>query len=219
VRHPTRYGLPDGETSKESSRLWLKSNGQEPHLDRALGLRRGRAATLLTMAVPGSVYLYQGEELGLHEVGDLPDEVRQDPAFHRTGGEAKGRDGCRVPLPWTLEGPSLGFGDHVGHLPQPGWFAELSVEAQEHDLASTLNLYRRALGVRRSRRAAGDAFGWVDSDSHQVLHFRRPGGWHSLTNFGCEPVELPSGSVAVSSDALEGDRLPPNTTAWIIEPT
>jgi alpha-glucosidase len=140
-------------------------------------------------------------------------------AFHRSGGEAKGRDGCRVPLPWTLEGPSLGFGDHVGHLPQPGWFAELSVEAQEHDLASTLNLYRRALGVRRSRRAAGDAFGWVDSDSNQVLHFRRPGGWHSLTNFGSEPVDLPSGSVAVSSDALEGDRLPPNTTAWIIGQT
>ena len=106
-----------------------------------------------------------------------------------------------------------------GSAPQPGWFAELSVEAQEHDPASTLNLYRRALGVRRSRRAAGDAFGWVDSDGDQVLHLRRSGGWHSLTNFGSEPVDLPSATVAVSSDALEGDRLPPDTTAWIIEPT
>ena len=95
------------------------------------------------LALPGSAYLYQGEELGLHEVADIPGDRREDPVFRRSGGAEKGRDGCRVPLPWTADGPSFGFSAGVAHLPQPAWFGPLSVQAQEHDSASTLALYRQ----------------------------------------------------------------------------
>ena len=217
VRHPTRYGLPAGERGKhQDGRAWLLSNGTTPALDRELGIRRARAATLLKLALPGSAYLYQGEELGLHEVGDLPDEVLQDPTFRRSGGAEKGRDGCRVPLPWTIGGPSFGFGDDGAHLPQPAWFGSFSVEAQESDPDSTLQLYRAALGWRRKLRAA-EELEWVESASEFVLHFSRPGGWHSVTNFGSEPVALPKGAVVIASAALERDRLPADTTAWILD--
>ncbi|MEN3344587.1 MAG: alpha-glucosidase, partial [Arthrobacter sp.] len=49
----------------------------------------------------------------------------------------------------------------------------------------------------------------------EVLHFRRPGGWHSVTNFGGEPVELPAGTVLISSAPLVGRFLPANTTVWL----
>ena len=105
VRHPTRYGLPrDGAGISETSKAWLASNGTKPQLDRDRGLQRARAATLLLLALPGSAYLYQGEELGLHEVGELPTEVLQDPVFKRAGGAEKGRDGCRC----RFRGPSTG---------------------------------------------------------------------------------------------------------------
>ena len=90
------------------------------------------------LALPGSAYLYQGEELGLHEVPDIPAGLLQDPVYTRTAGTEKGRDGCRVPLPWTADGPSFGFGPSAAHLPQPAWFGPLSVQAQERDPASTL---------------------------------------------------------------------------------
>jgi alpha-glucosidase len=103
IRHATRYGLPQGVDAKQ----WLL-DGDRSLLDLDLGLRRARAATLALFALPGSVYIYQGEELGLHEVVDLPTEVLQDPVWERSGHEEKGRDGCRVPIPWTVDGPSAG---------------------------------------------------------------------------------------------------------------
>ncbi len=129
VRHATRYGLPaQGAVRKapRTAKRWLLSERDLAELDRALGLRRARAATLLMLALPGSAYLYQGEELGLHEVADLPADLLQDPAFSRSGGAEKGRDGCRVPLPWTAGGPSFGFGAGAAHLPQPAWFGQLA---------------------------------------------------------------------------------------------
>jgi alpha-glucosidase len=170
----------------------------------------------MMLALPGSAYLYQGEELGLHEVGDLPEDVLQDPVFLRSGGEFKGRDGCRVPLPWISDGPSLGFGSGRPHLPQPGWFAGCSVEAEESDPESTLSLYRRALHLRRELREAGEGLAWIEPDGSNVLHFRRPGGWHSLTNFGPQPVAVPQGEVVLSSAPLVDGLLPSDTTAWVI---
>ena len=128
VRHATRYGLPEGSDGRhQDGKAWLLSDGTTPLLDGELGVRRARAASLLVLALPGSVYLYQGEELGLHEVADLPREQIQDPAFRRSGGADKGRDGCRVPLPWTADGGSFGFGPDGAHLPQPAWFGPVSV--------------------------------------------------------------------------------------------
>lgn len=153
VRHATRYGLPpEDRRGHQTAREWLLSGGTSPRLDRGLGLRRARAAILLMLALPGSAYLYQGEELGLHEVPDIPFELVQDPCYARSQGAEKGRDGCRVPLPWTADGPSFGFGTGAAHLPQPAWFGPLSVQAQERDPASILLLYRNACGGGTSCR-------------------------------------------------------------------
>jgi alpha-glucosidase len=216
VRHATRYGLPqlNGETTIKQGSDWLLSGGLEPVLDAELGLRRARAATLLELALPGSCYLYQGEELGLHEVADIPDSERQDPAFFRNPGVEIGRDGCRVPLPWTSGGPSFGFGAGGTHLPQPAWFAGLSVQAQERDADSTLNLYRAALALR-ARLETEEELRWLDTGRADVLAFERPNGWRSITNFGIEPYPLGNDEVLISSAALDGHRLPGATTAWL----
>jgi alpha-glucosidase len=222
VRHASRYGLPQvaGEPVAVLgvSKAWLRSDGTTPTLDAALGLRRARAATLLMLALPGSAYLYQGEELGLHEVADLPAEVLQDPAVVRSAGRTKGRDGCRVPLPWTRTGPSLGFGGDGAHLPQPDWFGPCSVEAQDGD-TSTLSLYREALAWRRRlclADASATSLEWVPGEPDTVLHLRRPGGWHSVTNLGPAPQPLPAGRVVVSSAPLDDGLLPAEATAWVV---
>jgi alpha-glucosidase len=215
VRHATRYGLPkDPSGVWQDGKAWLLSNGTEPTVDVELGLQRARAAVLLMLALPGSAYLYQGEELGLQEVGELPAANLQDPAYFRSKGAEKGRDGCRVPIPWTVGGLSFGFGSGGSHLVQPKWFGAYSVEAQEQDSDSTLSLYRKALAVRRGLQT-GNSLTWVDG-TDWVLHFVRPGGWQSITNFGAAPVELPEAAVVLSSGPLEGDKLPGDTTAWLI---
>ncbi|WP_017588691.1 glycoside hydrolase family 13 protein [Nocardiopsis ganjiahuensis] len=215
VRHATRYGLPPAAGNEGRAGVrWLLNGGREPALDTGAGLRRARAATLFTLALPGSAYLYQGEELGLHEVADIPDGARQDPAFFRDREATVGRDGCRVPLPWSAEGPSYGFGPGEAHLPQPSWFADHSVAVQEEDPGSTLNLYRRALAHRRRLRA-GESLEWVETGHEQVLAFRRPNGWLCVTNFGDSAVDLPEGEVVLTSRPLEGGRLPGATTAWL----
>lgn len=219
VRHPTRYGLPPApEDSTSPTRHggdWLIQGGDEEQLDRPGGLRRATAATLFLLALPGSAYLYQGEELGLHEVADIPEEERQDPTFFRTGGAEIGRDGCRVPLPWTSSGPSFGFGASGAHLPQPSWFAECAVEVQDADAASTLSLYRRALGLRHELQAA-EQLEWIDTGRDDVLWFRRPNGWQVVTNFGTEPFELPADlQVVLSSDGDPSGSVPGETTVWL----
>ncbi|HEV7956643.1 MAG: alpha-amylase [Microbacteriaceae bacterium] len=212
VRHATRYALPPEVDRNE----WLLGGGTDPIEDRETGLRRARAATLLMLALPGSAYLYQGEELGLFEVADLDAAVLQDPTWERTGHEQKGRDGCRVPLPWTRDGSSFGFGSDGAHLPQPAWFAGLSVEAQDGEEGSTLEFYRRALHLRERLQGA-EELEWISERDHSLLHFRRPGGWNSVTNFGDHRVQLPAGAVVVSSGPLEGRMLPPDTTAWVVD--
>jgi len=222
VRHATRYGLPapgrlpDGLPADRHGRQWLLSGGPESALDRTGGLRRARAATLLMLALPGSAYLYQGEELGLHEVADITPEQRQDPTFVRSAGVDVGRDGCRVPLPWDAEAPGYGFGaprEQV-HLPQPEWFAEHAVSAQEGDPESTLNLYRAALRLRR-RLQTDEELEWVETGRDDVLHFTRPGGWHVVTNFGTDPYPLGEGRVVVASAPLEGTAVAGESTVWL----
>ena len=217
IRHATRFGLTEETDAEETllpslGRQWLKDGGPADREDRPVGLARARAATLLSLALPGSAYLYQGEELGLPEVGEIPDDQRQDPTFFRTEGEEIGRDGCRVPLPWTVDGPSLGFGPGPSHLPQPGWFAQYAVEAQSDRPGSTLELYRRAMELRRRLQGA-EELAWLDSDD-QVLAFRRPGGWVSITNFGATPVPMPDGELLIITERTDRD-LPPYATAWL----
>jgi alpha-glucosidase len=197
------------------AREWIMTDGATPPMDRALGERRARAAALILFALPGSTYVFQGEELGLHEVPDLPREALQDPIAFRSGGREKGRDGCRVPLPWTADGESFGFGPGPAVPPQPPWFANHAVAVEAADPESTLRLYRAAL-VIRARLVRGPGFEWQGKQSGDVLHFVRPGGWHCVANFGPEPAELPRGEVLISSVPLESGRLAPDSTAWVL---
>lgn len=209
VRHASRYGLP----KKVDFEKWLMSDGMSPELDMEKGLSRARAATMLLLALPGSTYMYQGEELGLFEVSDLPGEVLQDPIWLRDGHTRKGRDGCRVPLPWEKTGSSFGFGSGSAHLPQPTWFAGYSVEFEEAQEDSTLKLYRQALSLRKELQST-EELTWQPSKS-KVVHFSRENGWHSITNFRKKPVALPEGKVRLTSAPLVDGKLPGYATAWI----
>jgi alpha-glucosidase len=202
---------------------WVLSNHDVVrHLTRlGGGVRRARAASLLMLGLPGSAYVYQGEELGLPEVTDLPDEVRQDPAFVRAAGQDGFRDGCRVPIPWTAEGASYGFGSGGSWLPQPEVWKTLAVEAQTGDPDSTLELYRSALALRREHPGlgAGTEVEWADAPVG-VLAFRRPGGFMCTVNAGEGPVTIPApGGLLLASGELGAEAdgsvtLPPDTTAW-----
>ncbi|MGW7521553.1 glycoside hydrolase family 13 protein [Streptomyces sp. NPDC054796] len=216
IRHASRYALPEG-TDPEA---WLLSDGTEPAADRAAGLRRALAATLLMLALPGSSYLYQGEELGLPEVAVLPREALQDPVWARSGGRLKGRDGCRVPLPWTRRGPSAGFGEGGSWLPQPEDWGSLSVQAQEGDPGAPLELYREALRLRREL-VADEALAWAGDESltaEGVLYFRRSDGWECVANLSDAPRALPDpdAELLLASTPLDdgATELPPWTTAW-----
>ncbi|MFJ3978326.1 glycoside hydrolase family 13 protein [Streptomyces sp. NPDC090021] len=205
TRHATRYANPAG----------LGTQLREPG-DRELGLRRARAATLLMLALPGSAYVYQGEELGLPDVTDLPDEVRQDPSFFRAAGQDGFRDGCRVPIPWSGTEAPYGFGTGGSWLPQPASWAELSVAAQTGDPSSTLELYRAALRLRRERPdlGEGDSVDWQEAPAG-VLVFRR-GDFLCAANTTGTAVRFPvAGEVLLSSGAtVEDGVLPADTTVW-----
>ncbi|MFF4113754.1 glycoside hydrolase family 13 protein [Streptomyces sp. NPDC001714] len=210
VRHASRLMLPPGTDEN----AWLLSGGRAPRVDVSHGLRRARAATLLMLALPGSSYVYQGEELGLPEVADLPGTVLQDPIWEQTGHARKGRDGCRVPLPWTADGPSYGFGDGGAWLPQPEWFGPYAVGAQAGTAGSTLELYRTALRLRR-KLLDGETLTWAEAPVG-VLHFARTEGWRCVTNVSDVPVPLPPGEVLLASVPLPHDgTLPPDTTVWL----
>jgi alpha-glucosidase len=210
IRHASRYALPAG-TDEDA---WIMSDGHSPEPDYDLGLRRAHAATLLLLALPGSAYVYQGEELGLFEVADLDASDLQDPKWWRSSHTVKGRDGCRVPLPWTPTGASYGFGAARAHLPQPEWFKDFAVSAESSDPCSTLNLYRAALKLRRSLQGA-ESLSWDEIGSDTVLVFRRPDGWINVTNFGSEPFALPHGEVLLSSAPVTDGRLEGPATAWL----
>ena len=209
VRHASRYGLPKG-TNYDN---WLMTDGTVPGINYTRGLRRARAAEMLLLALPGCTYIYQGEELGLPEVADLQDKDLQDPIWIRDGKTRKGRDGCRVPLPWTREGSSFGFGAGGSHLPQPEWFGDYSVEAQDRVHGSTLELYREAIALRKQLQSE-EQLEWIDSPA-KTLHFARPNGWQSFTNFGAKNVPAPAGKVLLASRPLKGNLVPKNTTVWI----
>src|SRR5699024_5943969 len=190
VRHPSRFGLPvPGAFPKGIA-------AHETQPDEELGLQRGRAATLLMLSLPGSAYMYQGEELGLPEHTTLPAEVRQDPAFFRTDGAETGRDGCRVPLPWEPDEPAFGFSP-TGKtwLPQPQDWARFTPQAQRGVEGSTYETYRAALRLRREWDLAAGSLAWVELDGapEGVLALRN-GQVLVLLNLAEEPVRLPEGA-------------------------
>jgi alpha-glucosidase len=215
-RAVSRYGLVEAEpmTSPDVNALRTRARGR---VDVEVGIRRATAATLLLLALPGSVYLYQGEELGLPEVQQLPAQARQDPIWERSGHTEYGRDGCRVPLPWTVDGPSLGFSRDNGAakpwLPQPDWYAQFSVSSQELDPDSVLSFYRRALRARRDLDATAE-LEWLETGREDVLAFRR-GGLSCVAVFDGVPFEVPpSWGELVCASQPAGSALQAGSSGW-----
>ena len=200
---------------------WALCNHDSPRVATRLGggeagVRRARAMALLAQALPGALYVYQGEELGLEDA-DIPPDRREDPVWFRSGGEQLGRDGARVPLPWSGTEPPYGFGGVNTWLPQPADWAMLTVEAEEADPSSTLHLYRSALRLRRAHPglSAGQPLEWWDLGD-DVVAFRRGDGFACVANCGVEPLALPAGTVLLSSvDQHGAGMLAPDTTAWL----
>jgi alpha-glucosidase len=212
TRPVTRYGRSDTSFAFDAKRAGIPT-------DLALGTRRARAAALLAMALPGSLYIYQGEELGLPEVEDIPSQERQDPMFFRSNGIDPGRDGCRVPMPWDGLEPPYGFsppGSSPAWLAQPEDWSLLTASAEAADPASMLQLYRTALSLRRVEgELSTGVFEWLSSPEG-VLAFARGSDIACLVNLGAVPVPLPDASRAlISSHPLEGGLLPPDTAAWV----
>lgn len=267
-RSPSRYGLPQvkGAPEHQLPHDWLLRNGSTYPEDRELGTKRARAAALMELGLPGAAYIYQGEELGLFEVADIPWDHLEDPtAFHTNQATMdKGRDGCRVPLPWVAsDEPSLadfslpipaddgtgenhvplcaagqfGTGASFGfspaeradgtpaadpHLPQPLWFKDFAVDAEEADPDSMLALYHAALAIRQeSLTATRDTSASQMDMGDDVVAYTRAAvdgrTFTSVTNFGTAPVSLPEGDVVLASGPLTADgQLPTDTSAWVI---
>jgi alpha-glucosidase len=221
TRPVTRYGREDSSFDFAAKRFGTPS-------DLELGTRRARAAALLVAALPGALYVYQGDELGLPEA-DVPRELIQDPMHFRSEGVDPGRDGCRVPLPWNRTGPSLGFGPDSGGapwLPQPTDWPDYSVEAQDGDPDSMLSLYRRGLHLRRDLPALHtEELAWLDLDldlddeGDNVVAFTRGARFACVVNLGTARVPLPAGAtVLLASGPVDGD-VGPDTAVWLDLPS
>jgi alpha-glucosidase len=200
----TRYGRADAHLASS----WTGSNlvNSDAPVDLELGERRARAAALLILGLPGAAYLYMGEELGLPEVLDIPDSARQDPIFARTEGREKGRDGCRVPMPWTTDSASLsGFSTSSSvkaWMPQPEGWGSMSVEIQEQLADSMLHLYRQALQLRPRLVDEGEDIEFVGDGADGLFSFTR-GSYAVVVNTSADFVEIPATLVANRSVILE----------------
>ncbi|MFD2841606.1 alpha-amylase family glycosyl hydrolase [Populibacterium corticicola] len=212
TRPVTRYGREDSGFAFEAKRFGVPT-------DRKLGEQRARAAALLTAALPGTLYIYQGDELGLPEV-DVPVEAIQDPMYLRSGKVNPGRDGCRVPIPWSGTAPPYGFSEGRAAdiwLPQPRDWAGLTVEAQSENPSSMLSLYRQAISLRRSiPELRGDDFAWLDTHT-EVIGFVRGRRFASITNFG-RPIPLPPHErvLLASTPLTDAGEIPQDSTVWLL---
>ena len=194
MRHASRLGRPDATTRVETD--GLGPDDDQP--DTELGLRRARAATAVMLALPGSAYLYQGEELGLPDAA-LPDDALQDPTWERSAHSVRGRDGCRVPMPWEGCAPSYAFGpSDSSWLPQPREYGALAVDRQEGVNGSTLDFYRTLLRLRREHRLGVATLTWSDGHPDDVLAFR-VGAVGVIANLGAVDVPLPDDATVLAS--------------------
>lgn len=215
-RHVTRFGSTAPVRSGDGT------GPRDPQPDHELGLARARAATLFMLGLPGGAYLYQGEELGLPDHTTLEDRFRQDPNFFRTAGQRVGRDGCRVPLPWTPSGPTLGFGpSETSWLPQPAGWERLARSVQDGDPSSTLSLYQRTLAARRRLELGSGGLQWLDTRHADGVIAFESSGIGVVLNTSDGPVPLPDGEVLLSSGpgATDDDdgvlQLAPNAAVWL----
>ncbi|MEV8267536.1 glycoside hydrolase family 13 protein [Microbacterium sp. NPDC076911] len=225
VGAPSTWVLSNHDVVRHASRLALTAENPQgvgigpdsPGLpDPVVGLARARAATTLMLALPGSSYLYQGEELGLPEVIDIPGEARQDPTWFRTNGERYGRDGCRVPIPWTADGRAYGFSESGDSwLPQPAEWKALARDQQQGDPSSTLTLYRTLLEQRRAHQLGEGSVEWLDGFGENTVAFRN-GDITVIGNTGSSAIKLPHGTIIASSGPVVSGEIPGDTTVWLV---
>lgn len=222
VRHVSRFGLEVAPAHQRGI------GPTDPQPDHALGSRRAAALALIELALPGSAYIYQGDELGLPDHTNLGPAQRRDPVFARSRGAELGRDGARIPLPWKADAPHLGFGtapDVETWLPQPESYRELAVDRQDADADSMLQLYRRLLALRAHRRLGRGSFAWhqLNSPGDGVVAFTVTSP-EALTlviaNLGDNDrslSQLPSGRILESSrpDVLQGRELSGGSAVWL----
>ncbi len=210
IRHVTRLSLTEKTPQDHGIGPKSKARPLSPEVSAA----RGRAATTLMLSLPGSSYIYQGEELGLPEDINVPDEARQDPAYFRTNGERYGRDGCRVPLPWEPNKPAYGFSPTgESWLPQPSDWGQYARSVEDGVEGSSLELYKQLLRERKARSLGTGSLVWEEAPADAVA-FRR-GDLHVIANLGNDAVALPEGAkVVLSSQPLDGASVPTDTTVW-----
>ncbi len=247
VRHASRYAIPQVSSPRlhQFVKDWLMRDGKAYEENREVGTRRSRAALLMEMALPGSAYVYQGEELGLFEVADIPWDKLEDPSAFNTSRNTtdKGRDGCRVPLPWISSdapqlanpadefgaGGSFGFSpanaEEAPHLPQPKWYADFAVDKEETDDSSMLTFYRTVLKLRHELQTDDTSLTWLPedqpssipdgADGHNggVLAYSRTNGWANITNFSAAPAKLPEGKLIIASGELTPEGQLPQDTS------
>lgn len=209
VRHSTRFAYPPEHNTS------MGIGPSDPQPDRALGLRRAKAASMFTFALPGSMYMFQGEELGLPDYTEMPDDARQDPTWFRTGKKVRGRDGCRVPLPWQAQGENFGFGAGKPWLPQPEYWKEYAVDRQQQDPDSTLKFYQQMIALRAKYALGRGDFAWLDLElpeeiAEEVLAFSN-GELKVIFNMSGQNITLPVlGNIILASNAqtkVEADEL------------
>ncbi len=227
VGAPTTWVLSNHDVVRHVSRLGLGSDGPRPNGIRAedaqpnyeFGLRRAKASTLLMLGLPGSAYLYQGEELGLPDHTSLDDDLRQDPTWWRSEYTEAGRDGCRVPLPWEADAPGLGFGpSDKTWLPQPDSYVSLARDQQAGVEGSTLEMYQSALALRRAFKLGAGSLEWNVDRGADVVAFTN-GEVTVVANMGAADIPLPASEVLMASGDLTDDGLlPPDVTAWLVAP-
>jgi alpha-glucosidase len=231
VGAPSTWVLSNHDVVRHASRLALTAENPQGHgigpkspgqPIRETGLRRARAATALMLALPGGAYIYQGEELGLPEVIDLPDTARQDPTWFRTDGERYGRDGCRVPIPWEAGTPAYGFNTTgAAWLPQPSDWDGFARDAQVGVAGSTLELYREALRLRREHTLGLGALTWVEGFPESVVAFSN-GPVTVIANTGDTSLVLPAAfagaDLLLASADFDGASVSADSTIWLRTP-
>jgi alpha-glucosidase len=220
TRTPDRFalGIIGGKGGTTAIR-----HGDPAKLDLNVGRQRAVAGTLLMLALPGGAYIYQGQEIALPEVRDLPESALQDPTWFQSNKKDRGRDGCRVPIPWTSNSAgAFGFSSDTSitsdqtWLPQSPWMGQYAVDAQQGQEFSPLEVTRRALEIRKNESGLGDGpIEWLDFGK-EILAFERPGDFVCVVNFGSKAFTLPRHTdVLVSTQPIVSGVLPADTAVWL----
>ncbi len=224
VGAPVTWVLNNHDVVRSVNRLEMDFILGSGTFDHERANQRARSAAMLMVCLPGAIFLYQGEELGLPEVLDIPVERLQDPIWRMSGNKERGRDGCRVPLPWH-DSPhgAFGFSTNVevtpesSWLPQPADWGRFSAQEQEKSAGSMLNLYRNALAIRKSNAALASLhFDWIQSSDKSLVFSRSDGNtFICVVTFESGESVPPGYQIIMSSQDIVSGQIPPNTTVWL----